>query len=577
MTERAERSGTGAGRTEVLSGLRRALAAARIHEDAPLELMPDKGLAHHHVRLAGHRLVARIPKQSQMNLNAAENLRYQAACFRRASVGGHAPRLEAILSPSEALPRGALLVEEILGAPASLPRHLPAIAEALASLHALPLPAAQDRAPLFDPEAPLFAMAEEIGRQAAYISQAALAPDSAAQIGEELQRWREQVSRAPEPPKALIAFDAHPGNFLVREDGRAVLVDLEKARYGCPAFDLAHATLYTSTTWDIETAVELSLDEVVGFILHWRESLGAEAGRWDDWLILARRGMWLWSVTWCAKWKALADRKSDPAMQGEDWSADHSAQDLVEHVRGRVECYLSPAIIRSVRRELSALPEALSGRGVALRSQGPGMTPAVSGARLVLFAKAPRSGEVKTRLAAEIGAEAALDFYRSCLATALGELGAAGRPWRLRIAVTPDEAIDDPVWPGTVERCPQGAGDLGERMLRVLSQAHPNAPVLIVGSDIPELTAAHVERARSALADHDLVIGPSPDGGYWLIGARRPPPQSLFEAVRWSTPNALADTLRNASALSVAFADILADIDDGASFRRFMARVGSHP
>src|SRR5262245_17242103 len=130
--------------------------------------MSDKGLAHHHVRLRGSGIVARIPKQSQMNLDAHENLRYQAACFRRASAGGHAPRLVEVLDPSAALPRGALLVEEIQGEPVTLPQDLPAIAEALASIHELPLPSAPARQPLFDPEKPLEAMAAEIRQQAAY-------------------------------------------------------------------------------------------------------------------------------------------------------------------------------------------------------------------------------------------------------------------------------------------------------------------------------------------------------------------------------------------------------------------------
>ena len=326
--------------------------------------MPDKGLAHHHVRLNGLRIVARIPKQSQMNLDALDNLRYQAACFRRASAGGHAPGLIDVLNPSPALPRGALLVEEIRGVPASLPQDLAAIAEALASIHALVVPEAAERPPLFDPVEPLAAMAEEIQRQAAYISQARLAPESRTQIEHELQGWYALLANTPEPPKALIAFDAHPGNFIVEEDGRAVLVDLEKARYSCPVFDLAHATLYTSTTWDVESAVELSVAEVVGFILAWREKLGSQAERWDPWLMIARRGMWLWSITWCAKWKALSQVTSDHSLQGEDWSAENSDAELIRHVRDRVECYLSPAILHKVRSELRELPTALRAHGI---------------------------------------------------------------------------------------------------------------------------------------------------------------------------------------------------------------------
>lgn len=198
-------------------------------------------------------------------------------------------------------------------------------------------------------------------------------------------------------------------------------------------------------------------------------------------------------------------------------------------------------------------------------------------ARLVVFAKAPRLGQVKTRLAADIGPDAALQFYRACLTALIKELGSQGRNWRLLIAVTPDDALGDSIWSGAAERCPQGAGDLGKRMLRYLTGARPEVPVLIVGSDVPDLTADHIERALQALANHDLVIGPSPDGGYWLIGARRAPPAFLFKDVRWSTANALKDTLRNATGMTVALADTLADIDDGPSFREFSARAGPQP
>jgi hypothetical protein len=143
-----------------------------------------------------------------------------------------------------------------------------------------------------------------------------------------------------------------------------VLVDLEKARYSCPAFDLAHATLYTSTTWDIDSVVELSFAEVIAFILAWREKLGSQAERWDPWLIIARCGMWLWSVTWCAKWKALSQAKSDQSQEGEDWSAENSDAELIRHVRDRVECYLSPAILQRVRQELQELPTALRAYGI---------------------------------------------------------------------------------------------------------------------------------------------------------------------------------------------------------------------
>jgi len=108
---------------------------------AALVRLPDKGLAHDHVRITGSGLLARIPKQSQMRLTPADNLAYQAACFQRAAAGGHAPRLHGVLAPCANLPRGALLVQEVQGRTAALPGDLAAIVQALAALHALPLPA----------------------------------------------------------------------------------------------------------------------------------------------------------------------------------------------------------------------------------------------------------------------------------------------------------------------------------------------------------------------------------------------------------------------------------------------------
>ena len=192
-------------------------------------------------------------------------------------------------------------------------------------------------------------------------------------------------------------------------------------------------------------------------------------------------------------------------------------------------------------------------------------------ARLFIFARAPVPGQVKTRLARGIGAAAALDFYRTTLFGVVARL--RGHGWDLALAVTPDEAAaKDSLWPEGVARTGQGEGDLGQRMARVLAQAHPASPALIVGADIPALDAPHIARALAALARNDLVLGPARDGGYWLIGARVPPPAALFDGVRWSGPDALADTRRNAAGLAVALADELEDVDDESDWRRLYGR-----
>lgn len=182
-------------------------------------------------------------------------------------------------------------------------------------------------------------------------------------------------------------------------------------------------------------------------------------------------------------------------------------------------------------------------------------------ARVVVFAKAPVLGAVKTRLAATIGPEAALAFYRTTLQSVVGRL-VDRRGWTVTLAVTPSEALDHPDLPPAAERVPQGEGDLGARMARFLAQATPERPVLVVGSDVPDLAAGHVEAALLALQAHALAVGPSPDGGYWLIGASRPPPPDLFRDVRWSSPHTMADTLANASGVSVERLMLLEDVDD---------------
>ena len=190
---------------------------------------------------------------------------------------------------------------------------------------------------------------------------------------------------------------------------------------------------------------------------------------------------------------------------------------------------------------------------------------------MVVFARAPVAGEVKTRLAADIGADAAVAFYR-CVLSGLQQRLAREPQWTTAAAVTPDEAAADPFFSEfEIETASQGTGDLGARITRFLQRATPQAPVLVVGSDVPDLGAEHVRSALEALKTHDLAVGPCPDGGYWLIGASRDPGPHLFDGVRWSTAHARADTLANARG-TVALLQELEDVDDAADYRRFMAR-----
>jgi rSAM/selenodomain-associated transferase 1 len=189
---------------------------------------------------------------------------------------------------------------------------------------------------------------------------------------------------------------------------------------------------------------------------------------------------------------------------------------------------------------------------------------------LIVFARAPRLGQVKRRLSTGIGASAALAFYRRTLATLLRRVASDPR-WRTVLAVTPDRAAGAArVWPLKLPRVRQGRGDLGVRMARSLGSVRGS--VCIVGADIPDLDASHVWRAFRALAAAEFVFGPAEDGGYWLIGARAPLPYAPFARVRWSTAHALADTRANLKRRRVALVDRLADVDDADAYRARTSR-----
>ncbi len=193
---------------------------------------------------------------------------------------------------------------------------------------------------------------------------------------------------------------------------------------------------------------------------------------------------------------------------------------------------------------------------------------------LVVMARAPRLGAVKRRLARDLGDLAAWRIYRMTAGRLLRELSADPR-WRIWLALTPDRAarVRRGLWPATCALRPQGQGDLGARMGRLL-RTLPPGPAVIVGSDIPDLRPVHVARAFRLLGRHDWVFGPAGDGGYWLIGARRrrAPPRETFAGVRWSSAHALADTLANLKGARVGFLEELADVDTGADLARLRER-----
>lgn len=196
---------------------------------------------------------------------------------------------------------------------------------------------------------------------------------------------------------------------------------------------------------------------------------------------------------------------------------------------------------------------------------------------LVIFAREPRLGQVKTRLAATVGDARALAIYVALAERVVASLTVPDA-WKLVVRCAPDVAgVEVERWlGGAVAVEPQGDGDLGARMSRALTDhlERGAARVVIVGTDCPDVGPEIVQQAFAALETNDLVYGPALDGGYYLVGARRPVPQ-VFTDVPWSSPDTLAVSLQHAqaAALSVQLLEPLGDIDTEEDWRAWQARA----
>ncbi len=183
--------------------------------------------------------------------------------------------------------------------------------------------------------------------------------------------------------------------------------------------------------------------------------------------------------------------------------------------------------------------------------------------RIALFARFPTPGLAKTRLHPVMSPAAAAALHARLVARALATVRASG----LRHAVhgTGASAARFAEWLGNeVPFVDQGAGDLGERMARVAT------PAIIIGADIPDLSADHLRDAAAAVAAGRVVIGPAADGGYYLIGLPAPA-DYLFQEMPWGTDRVLVETLARLgeAAMAPVMLPMLADLDRPADLARW--------
>jgi uncharacterized protein len=200
---------------------------------------------------------------------------------------------------------------------------------------------------------------------------------------------------------------------------------------------------------------------------------------------------------------------------------------------------------------------------------------------LIVVAKRPAPGQTKTRLTPPLSPQQATDLYECFLRDTLDLMRRVPNVQRA-IAYLPIEARDyfAQLAPD-FDLIPQTGADLGARLdhalTHYLDQGYERAAIM--NSDGPTQPIENLQRAFEALSDHaDVVLGPSDDGGYYLIGLKQPAPRLLRE-VRMSTPDVLTDTLALAQAekLRVALLPQWYDVDDVASLQQLIAELQAAP
>lgn len=190
--------------------------------------------------------------------------------------------------------------------------------------------------------------------------------------------------------------------------------------------------------------------------------------------------------------------------------------------------------------------------------------------RLILFGRYPVPGQTKTRLIPLLGALGAAELQRELTESALSTLVGTGlSPVDFAFAGGTKRQVRSWLADDKISFYPQSGGDLGARMQSALEAALTRGArqAVLVGTDVPGMTAGHIARAFDALADHDLVLGPCEDGGYWLIGCRRR--VAVFADIDWGTDQVLDQTVASAErlGLSVLLLSPLNDMDTPADLR----------
>jgi rSAM/selenodomain-associated transferase 1 len=195
---------------------------------------------------------------------------------------------------------------------------------------------------------------------------------------------------------------------------------------------------------------------------------------------------------------------------------------------------------------------------------------------VLVFQKNEVLGKAKTRLAAGVGEEQALDIYRQLLDKTYLTL----RDISVSITTYFSEFIPDNPIHSAENKLVQVGQDLGERMKNAFAENFESGmeKVVLIGTDCPSLEGIHLSQAFEVLDQSDLVLGPARDGGYYLIGMKRRS-DFLFEGITWSTELVLSQTLALAAeqGLQTSLLPILEDIDTLEDWEHYCSQIGDRP
>lgn len=271
----------------------------------------SRGLAHDHVKLGDTGWILRIPRGNQLGMTDEAYLKLQNTIFQRAAASKRTPDILGTIVPNDDLPHGALIVQYIKGRNIQSEQDLNAVAECLGQIHKLPVPVFTN--PLEKSNSPLSGqlfLLDEVFKGA--FDHDSLSHETKKLLKEEYQHLKTKLRQlnGQNLPFSLIGGDSHLGNYLIGENGKAYMVDLEFASYDLSLIDLADACLSITSELDPDIGVVPSPEKITAFYQTWKNTVGSEmANALKPAIKTTEQLVQLRTLAWLCYWQAEGQHK----------------------------------------------------------------------------------------------------------------------------------------------------------------------------------------------------------------------------------------------------------------------------